>query len=231
MSQTHPDRRRSRLDPAGSPGYRAARSLPVGVVPDPAGPAGAFLAARARFLAGERLDMRALAASLPTSRPTLYKWLGPREQLLGDILFGLSDGVFERALSETAQLTGPDRLLAVFRRHVSAIVHDRALGAFLRQETQAAVRILTARHGLVKPRTVQRVAELYRAEQRAGHFAPRADVETLAFAVVSLAEGFIYDDEAGAVRSDVERASAVVALLLAPGPESRGAVADRAAAG
>jgi AcrR family transcriptional regulator len=158
--------------------------------------------------------MRALAAELGVSRPTLYRWTGPREQLLSDVLFSISDAVFERAIEETAALAGPDRLLAVFRRHVEAIVSSASLQAFLRQETQVALRILTARRGSVNRRTVRRVAEFYRSEARAGHFAAGAEIETLAFAVVCLAQSFIYNDASAAVEPEVERAAAVVALLL-----------------
>jgi len=201
-------------DLSGSPAYQAAMRLGRGERPAPASPAGAFLAARTRYLAGDRIDMRGLATELGVSRPTLYRWTGPREQLIADVLFALSDRVFERAKHETAHLVGTERLLAVFRRHVEAIADSRALQAFRRQEPQAALRILTARNGLINPRTVRQVADFYREEQAAGQFDPPADVDTLAFAVVCLAEGFIYNDLGAAVEPEVDRAAAVVALLL-----------------
>jgi AcrR family transcriptional regulator len=203
-----------RLD--GSPAYRAAAALIPGVspAPAPASPAGAFLAARRRFLAGERIDMRALAAEIGVSRPTLYRWTGAREQLLADVLFALSDAVFSAAIRETEGLAGAPRLLEVFRRHTTAVVTSRAMQAFLRQETQAALRIITARHASLNPRTVRRVASLYRAEAEAGRFDPGAEIDTLAFAVVCLAESFIYNEENAAIEPEVDRAAAVVALLL-----------------
>ena len=180
-------------------------------------PAAAFRLARDRFLAAERLDMLALAAELGISRPTLYRWTGPREDLLGDVLFSLSDASFRHALRETDRLAGPERLLAVFRHHVSAIVSSRPLQTFVSQETQAALRILTSRHGAVHPRTVRRLAALYRDEQHRGAFTPPADIDTIAFAVVCLAESFIYRDAPATVEPEVDRAAAVVALLLGAG--------------
>lgn len=203
--------------PQGSRAYRAFVRLVPGEEPAPATPAAAFRLARRRFLAGERLDMRALADELGVSRQTLYRWTGPREELLSDVLFALSDAIFERAMRETTQLAGPERLLAVFRRHVTAIVTSDSLQTFLRRETHTALRLLTARHGSVNGRTVRRLAELYRAEQAAGHFTPPADIDTLAFAVVCLTESFIYNDASAAVEPEVERAAAVVALLLGAG--------------
>jgi AcrR family transcriptional regulator len=198
----------------GSPGYRAALALTPGDAVRPGSPEAAFLAARRTFLAGRRLDMRALAAEVGVSRPTLYRWTGPREQLLGDVLFALSDTEFQRAVRATRRRRGADRLLAVFRRHVGAIVTSQPLQSFVRQETQTALRVLTGREGPVHPRTVRRLADFYRAEQAARRFAPPADVDTLAFAVVSLAERFIYNDAGAAVEPEVDRAAEVVALLL-----------------
>ena len=177
-------------------------------------PSGAFDAARRQYLAGQRIDMQALAGELGISRATLYRWTGPREQLISDVVFSLSDAVFEQAKRDTAHLVGPSRLLAVFRQHVEALVEARPLQAFLQQETHAALRILTGRAGSVQSRTVARLAELYREEQRSGSFHPRADPDTLAYAVVRVTEGFIYNDAISAVEPAVEEAAAIVALLL-----------------
>ena len=201
----------------GSAAYRASRNLAPGETAAPASPAAAFRLARRRFLAGERLDMRALALELGVSRQTLYRWTGSREELLADILFSLSDASFEEAKRETAQLAGAERLLAVFRHHVAAIVSSAPLQTFVRRETQTALRILTSRHGSVNARTIRRLAALYRSEQESGGFAPRADIDTLAFAVVCLTESFIYNDARATVEPEFDRAAAVVALLLGAG--------------
>jgi AcrR family transcriptional regulator len=187
----------------------AASSAPA------ATPTTAFRAARRRYLAGERIDMRALAGELGVSRATLYRWTGPREQLISDVVFSLSDDVFEQAKRKTAHLSGAERLLGVFRLHVGALVSAPALQAFLRTETHAALRILTARDGSVQRRTVARLAELYRQEQAAGTFHPRADPDVLAYAVVRVTEGFIYNDAIAAVEPAVDEAATIVALLLA----------------
>jgi hypothetical protein len=83
--------------------------------------------------------MRALAGELRVSRTTLHRWTGPREQLISDVVFSLSDAVFEQAKRDTTHLSGSERLLAVFRQHVSALVGAPALQSFLRHETHAGV--------------------------------------------------------------------------------------------
>ncbi len=199
---------------AGSEAFAAHRRGEPHRAQGRATPAGAFAAARGRYLAGQRIDMRALATELGVSRPTLYRWTGGREELLSDVLFSFSDESFARAQRRTAHLSGAERLIASFRAHVEALVNAKPLAMFLQQETQAALRILTSRNSSVQIRTVARLADAYREEQRAGAFTPPTDVDTLAYAVVKVTEAFIYNDAIVAVEPEVDRAAAIVALML-----------------
>jgi AcrR family transcriptional regulator len=207
------------LDPTavfGSVAMRAATEPQPELTRTSATPAGAFRAAQRRYLKGQRLDMQALATELGISRPTLYRWTGDREALLSDVLWSLSNDIFEQAKADHPEHTGAARLLAIFRQHVGALVRARPLQIFLMQETQVALRILTSREGGVQPRTVARLAALYREEQEHGGWRPKADVDSLAYAVVRVTEGFIYNDAIAAVEPNVERAASIVALLLEP---------------
>ncbi len=194
--------------------FRAARDGGAETSRTQATPAGAFRAARRMFLEGRRLDMQALAGELGISRATLYRWTGPRERLLSDVLWSLSSDIFARARAKHHEHTGAARVLAIFREHVAALVDARPLQTFLQQETHAALRLLTSRTGGVQSRTVRDFAELLREEEQAGTLRLRADAETLAYAVVRVTEGFIYNDALMSVEPDVGRIAGVVALLL-----------------
>ena len=198
----------------GSLALREARDPTVGLTRTRPTPAAAFYAARRMYLEGRRVDMRALASELGISRPTLYRWTGQREQLLSDVLWSLSDEIFERAKADHPKHRGAKRLLAIYRQHVGALVEAEPLHAFLRQETHFALRVLTSPTGGVQPRTVLKLAELYREEERAGAFRPKVAPDALAYAVVRLTEGFIYNDALATVEPAVERAAQIVALLL-----------------
>jgi len=56
-------------------------------------PLDALRLARRRWLAGERIDMGALARELGVSRATLYGWVGSREKLIGEAALGAVIGV------------------------------------------------------------------------------------------------------------------------------------------
>ena len=205
----------ARQDPAnGSLALTASRGTDVEPTRTQATPAGAFLAARRMYLQGQRLDMGALAKQLGISRATLYRWAGHRDQLLADVLWSLSDDIFEQAKADHPEHLGVERLLAIFRQHVGALIAAEPLHTFLQQETQAALRILTSPDGGVQSRTVAKLAELYRQEQQAGAFQPRIDPAALAYAVVRVTEGFIYNDAIATIEPELERAERIVALLL-----------------
>src|SRR5215207_5843301 len=76
--------------------------------------ADALALARKQFLAGERVDMQILAARLNVGRTTLYRWVGDREQLLGEMLCELANELLARTAAQ-ATGTGLDRFLASIR--------------------------------------------------------------------------------------------------------------------
>lgn len=166
------------------------------------------------YLQGQRVDMGALASELGISRATLYRWTGHREQLLADVLWSLSDDIFEQAKADNPKHLGVERLLAIFRQHVGALMTAEPLHVFLQQETHAALRILTSPDGGVQSRTVSTLAELYREEQQAGAFRPRIEAPALAYAVVRVTESFIYNDAITTIEPELDRAERIVALLL-----------------
>jgi AcrR family transcriptional regulator len=214
MSATGVDIELHSADLDGSLALQASRDPDAQLTQTRATPAAVFRMARRTYLQGRRVDMQALASEAGVSRATLYRWTGPREQLLSDVLWSLSNQIFEQAKADNPAHTGAKRLLAIFRQHVDALVHAQPLHTFLRQETHAALRILTSQEGGVQPRTVTALAALYREEADADAFSPRADIDSLAYAVVRVTEGFIYNDAIAAIEPQVERAASIVALLL-----------------
>src|SRR3982751_3376793 len=73
----------------------------------------AFLAARRRFLADERIDMSALAAKLGVDRTSLFRWVGNRDALLSEVLWSLAVPTLEQAEAATGDTEGAARVSAV----------------------------------------------------------------------------------------------------------------------
>jgi AcrR family transcriptional regulator len=193
--------------------YGAARSPEPVLVTQRATPAAAFEAARHVYLSGKRLDMRELAGELGVARTTLYRWTGGRDQLLMDVIWSLSEDLIADVWSKTSDRRGTERLLETFRQYTKVVVRSRALRAFLLNETRAALRLLTTR-GSFQDRLVDIVQRIIEEEQTRGAFNPRVEPPVLAYAIVRVIEGFVYNDSIAALEPQVDTAIDIVRLIL-----------------
>ena len=89
-----------------------------------------------------------------------------------------------------------------------------ALRQFLEQERDVALRIITSSGGVVQPHMVRKVTGWIEDEARAGRYAAPVEPATLAYAIVRLAEAFLYNDAAVGIRGEVERLREIEALIL-----------------
>src|SRR6266550_3010586 len=65
-------------------------------------PLDALRLARERWLESGRIDMGDLAAELGVSRATLYRWVGTKERLLGEVLWTFAEATFRDARAKTS---------------------------------------------------------------------------------------------------------------------------------
>lgn len=178
-----------------------------------ASPELARAAATRTYLAGRRLDMRELARELEISRNTLYRWTGGREQLISDVVWELSEAAIAAIWAGTARRRGSSRLVEALRQYVVTIVDSHALQSFVRNETYTALRLLTAR-GVFQDRLVAEVQRLITEEAVRGTWTPRSDPAVLAYGIVRLIEGFVYNDALLVDEPAIDDALAVIRLLL-----------------
>jgi len=163
------------------------------------------------FLHGERIDVQAIAAELGLGRTTIYRWFGSRKGLIGDVVVLAAEPLFAEARAG-ASGRGGVALLDTFDRINRALAAAPALRSFLEVEHDA-LRILTSSGGPVQPRMVAMIQTYIEEEARRG-FQPTVDPATLAYAIVRLAEAFLYNDATAALRGDVERLREIEAALL-----------------
>ena len=169
-------------------------------------------AASYRYLRGHRIDVQAIAAELGLGRTTIYRWFGSRDGLIGEVLVLAVDPLIDEARAG-ARGRGAALLLDTFDRINRALVAAPALRQFLEQERDVALRVMTSADGIVQPHVVARIAGLIDDEVGRGGFEPPVDPETLAYAIVRLAEAFLYEAQAG-IRGDVDRLREVEAAML-----------------
>jgi AcrR family transcriptional regulator len=176
-------------------------------------------AARRRYVDGERIDMRAIAADLGVGRATLYRWFGSRQDLLGEMIARETEGWFAHVRARVGG-SGAPALLETFDRINRGLARAAGLRRYVEQEREAALRTLTSSGGRVQPAAVAAIAAMIEAEAAAGAYDPPIDPTTLAYAIVRLAEAFIYNDALAGIRGDVEDLRTIEAALL--GIESDG---------
>jgi AcrR family transcriptional regulator len=169
-------------------------------------------AALYRYLRGRRIDVRAIASELGLGRTTIYRWFGSREGLVGETIVRAAEPVFDGARAE-ARGQGAVALLDTFDRINRELAAAPALGAFLRIERDA-LRVLTSSAGVIHPRIVGMITRFIEDEVRSGAFVSPVDPATLGYAIVRLAEAFLFNDATADVRGDVDRLREIEAALL-----------------
>ena len=107
--------------------------------------------AQEMFLRGERVDMRTLAVRLGIGRTTLYRWMGDRERLMGEVLAELTEIVW-RQVRKDAQGSGLERAMDAGRRFMELTAGFPPLREFAQREPQLALRVLLAPEGAVAAR-------------------------------------------------------------------------------
>jgi AcrR family transcriptional regulator len=177
--------------------------------------------ARRRFLRGERIELQDVAQRLGLARMTVYRWFGSRDGLMGEVLAQLGEGLVDDAATHTRE-QGRRGLLELFGRVNRDIASSDALRSYLRREGLPALRVLTASDGVVHPRMVASIERVIRSELgedddllgEDDDLLGAIDPGTLAFAIVRLAESFLYNDASSDIRGDVDRLRDVQAALL-----------------
>jgi AcrR family transcriptional regulator len=192
----------------------AAGLLPEGIEPPEEIPLEIFNAALATILDCRRLDMRQLATELRIGRATLYRKVGSRDRLLGEVLWFLTRHEITRAVAAGEGLVGVERivgLVGAFMRHAHGRVHLRRL---LDAEPEIALRILTSKHGPVQRGMAEAVRRLIDQEEANGSLRLTIDADTLAYVIVRIGEAFLYSDVIAGHAVDIEQATEVITRLL-----------------
>ena len=200
---------RSAASPALTRLGRALRERPTRRVT----PLDLFRAARRTWIAGERIDIGALAAELGIARATAFRWVGSREQLLGEVVWSLCEPLLQQAASATRS-RGAARVAAICEVSIRSMLAYAPLRRFIEQDAEFALRLLTSKHGVLQARVIAQVRALLQAEADRGALTLALNVDTLAYLVVRLAESFIYADVISGQRIDATDAGMAIELLL-----------------
>lgn len=169
-------------------------------------------AGRRRFLAGQRIDVVAIAAELGIARATVYRWFGDRDRFLGHVLWSLSSDTLDLAL-ERPRPPGAEGLITALMDMLVDISENRPFRAFLAADPGREMQVLTGRGSVVADSLRARLTELVRDEcpESAGRDLTAAE---LGFSLVRLAEAYLYADIITGCQLDLEQARPLFRRLL-----------------
>jgi AcrR family transcriptional regulator len=173
----------------------------------------AFNAARRKFIAGERIEMQALAEEVGTSRVTLHRWVGSRDLLLGEILWSLTEPTLADARKATRRHGGAG-IAEAWGRFLRTVNDAAFMRSFLEREPEIALRVLTTKSSPLQARLVDAVSEMIEAEVDAERLKAPMEVHDLAYVVVRLGESFVYSDVITGGEPDPTKAEQATAALL-----------------
>ena len=166
-----------------------------------------------RYLRGRRVDVQAIAAEIGVGRATVYRWFGSRDNLIGEVVICATEPVLADARSGR-EGKGGEGLLDTFDRFNRALADAPALRAFVEQERDAALRLVASGAGIVQPRIVELITGMITEEADAGTYDPPVEPAILGYAIVKLAQAFLFNDAVAGIRGDVDRLREVEAALL-----------------
>lgn len=156
-------------------------------------PADAFRRARRHWLKGERIHLASLAAELNIGRATLFRWVGNKDLLLGEVLWSLYEPLRLEALSATPG-DGVDFVVGAYRYINATLLHFGPLRQFINQDPEYALRILTSSQSTLHQRTVEANKRTLADQVKRGYIQPPLGVDSLSYFMVRLAESCLYSD-------------------------------------
>jgi AcrR family transcriptional regulator len=173
----------------------------------------AFRVARRWFMAGRRIEMQELAAELGINRATLFRWVGGRDELLGEILWSLAEPALAAAV-EASDGKGARRITGAIGRFAAMVDQADYLREFLRREPERALRILTTGAGTVQARLVGAIEALLNDEAPQNNLPSPLPLRDLAYLIVRIVESFLYAEFITGEETDIAMAELAVGALL-----------------
>ena len=172
-----------------------------------------FELAKSKWLDGERLDIGKLAEELGVGRATVFRWVGSKEQLYGEIISAAFAQTLEWARRASSG-TGAKFLTEITRNLLRALLTSQPLRRFVQQDPEFAMRVVMSSSSPVEHRVISAVRGLIDAEVASGHLAPAMDTQSLAYVIVRIAESFLYRDVITGEQPDHETATKAIGLLF-----------------
>jgi AcrR family transcriptional regulator len=168
---------------------------------------------RRKFVAGERIDMSAIAEEIGVNRVTLYRWIGSRDRLLVEVIWSLADQAIATS-DRSTKARGAERIVQITTKFIDTVITNPGMQAWLAEEGEHAMRLLTLRETDFQPRLIRAIEALLEEETDAGRLDLPVDLHDLAYVVVRLIESYTYLDLITGENPQTRSAEPILRMLL-----------------
>ena len=162
----------------------------------------------------QRVDVAELARATGHSRRTLYRRIGNRDALLGEIHWYTTRVALAASLAATSGLSGAARMAGIFRCFLAAVLHSPPLIHQLENESANTLRLLTSPSGPVRPRVHRFICRVLEQEIGRGEMSAVVDPKALAHVIALIGESVLYSRSLGIPEQDLDHSVAMVQRLL-----------------
>lgn len=181
----------------------------------PTGPRRAIGLARAKLMAGERLDINALAAELDVDRTTLFRWVGNRDQFVVSAIVSITVPTLKRIIA-SAPSSGGDKIAYVAGEYARASIEPDWFRRWLESDPERALRLLTSKASPLQRHVVAEFHQLLEYEYAHIPASTPLPIPDLAYLIVRIVESFVFSDLIAGDDPDWTMVRPAVAALLRP---------------
>ena len=181
------------------------------------GPRDVFDAALQLWVSSKSIELVTIAEQLGIGRATIFRWVGSRDLLIGEVLWHACSSMWSLALQQ-AQGRGAERAADAAYRMMSGVLAFEPFSHFLQRDAEYALRLLMGRDSLVQTRIITEVSRELSALIEQREMATTLPVDDLAFMLVRIVESCIYSDQIAGRAPNPELARETIRILLSAVP-------------
>lgn len=172
--------------------------------------------ARRHWLKGEKISIDGLAKESGVSRVTIYRWVGNKDYLMGEVLWSAFEPGFNAIVRETPG-TGVDHIVEVHRQLMIMISSFPPMQRFIRDDPAYAIRLLTTSASCVCERTIKATVDHLNEQEAKGYIRLPSPAQELAEIIIRSNESRLYIDAISGRQQAIEQACKMLRMLLTVG--------------
>ncbi|WP_290577109.1 QsdR family transcriptional regulator [Ketobacter sp.] len=179
-------------------------------------PLDAFNLAKKHWLLTQKLNVGELAEELGVSRATLFRWIGNKDLLMGEIMWSLYKPTVLNA-RKVCSGEGVEYVVNVFREVNTQILNSQPMRTWLHSDGQYAVSILSSKSSHFHSRMVELNSELLKQETAKGLIHPAMTIDSLSYFMCRIGNSCIFSEMILGQEPDLnqlEEACTAVRILL-----------------